>query len=300
MESQIQQNSPQAWLLAARPKTLAAAVTPVIIGSALAFYEHTFSFIPALCCLLFAMAMQISANLINDLFDYLKGADRADRLGPPRVTAQGWVSVRAIKIAIILVIAAGCAAGLPLVYFGGWAMPAVAALCVLSAYCYSSGPYPLAYNGLGDAAVVIFFGVVPVGFTFYVQAQDWTWLVTLLGAATGLVVNTLLVLNNYRDRDTDRLSGKHTLIVLFGEGFGRYLYLLSGVAAVLLVWAASFKIGNYFIAACLSLYLLPHIITWRKMIKIREGSALNILLGETSRNMLLFALLLLLSLVYFK
>jgi len=288
----IKTNSPQVWLLASRPKTLAAAVTPVLIGSALAVYYSAFHWIPALCCLFFAMSMQIAANLINDLFDYLKGADRADRLGPERVTAQGWVSVRAIKIAIVLVLTFGCLAGLPLIYFGGWQMIVVGALCVLFAYFYTSGPFPLAYNGLGDVAVVIFFGIVPVGFTFYVQANDWTTLVTLLGIATGLVVNTLLVLNNYRDRDTDRLSNKKTLIVRFGEQFGLYLYLSSGVFAVLFAWIAFLNIGNYSAAALVSLYLLPHFITWRKMLKIREGSALNALLGETSRNMICFALLL--------
>jgi 1,4-dihydroxy-2-naphthoate octaprenyltransferase len=288
----IKQNSLQAWLLATRPKTLAAALTPVLVGSALSFYNDSFVLIPALCCLLFAMAMQIAANLINDLFDFLKGADRSDRLGPERVTAQGWVSVRAIKIAIVLVVALGCAAGLPLLYYGGWEMLIVGAICVLFAYCYTSGPYPLAYNGLGDVAVVIFFGIVPVGFTFYVQTGNWNTLVTLLGAATGLVINSLLVLNNYRDRETDQLSGKRTLIVLFGETFGRYLYLFSGMAALVLVWIAFLYEGHYLLALPVSFYLLPHFITWRKMIRIREGAALNTLLGETSRNMLLFAVLL--------
>ncbi len=299
LHSVLKTNSLQAWLLATRPKTLAAAVAPVVVGSALAVHYAAFSLMPALCCLFFAMAMQIAANLINDLFDFLKGADGADRLGPERVTAQGWVSVGAIKTAIIIVILTGCVAGLPLLFFGGWQMLWVGALCVLFAYCYTSGPFPLAYNGLGDAAVVLFFGVVPVGFTFYVQAQEWTAFVTLLGIATGLVVNTLLVLNNYRDRDTDRLSGKKTLIVRFGACFGACLYLLSGVSAVGLVWLAFWNSGNWLTLALVSFYLLPHFITWRKMLKIRNGKALNALLGETSRNMLLFALLLSFALVGF-
>ncbi|MDR1698511.1 MAG: 1,4-dihydroxy-2-naphthoate octaprenyltransferase [Prevotellaceae bacterium] len=299
-EKLVARNSLQAWLLASRPKTLAAAVAPVLIGSALAVYYNAFLWIPALCCLFFAMAMQIAANLINDLFDYLKGADREDRLGPERVTAQGWVAVPAIKTAIVLVVLLGCLSGLPLLYYGGWQMMIVGAVCVLFAYCYTSGPFPLAYNGLGDAAVVVFFGIVPVGFTFYVQAKDWTFLVTLLGIATGLVVNTLLVLNNYRDRDTDRRSHKRTLIVRFGERFGVWLYFLSGVLAVALVWTAFAGIGRYAAPALVSLYLLPHFITWHKMLRIREGSALNALLGETSRNMLFFALLLFLALIICK
>jgi 1,4-dihydroxy-2-naphthoate octaprenyltransferase len=288
----IKQNSLQAWALAIRPKTLAAAVAPVVVWAALAKNVGTFDWFPAIACLIFAVSMQIAANLINDLFDYLKGSDRTDRLGPERVTSQGWVSVSAMKFAIVLVIALGCLAGLPMIHYGGWAMLAVGAVCAVFAYAYTSGPFPLAYHGLGDVAVVIFFGVVPVGFTFYVQTQNWTPQVTLFGVAVGLVVNTLLVLNNFRDRDADRLSGKRTLIVLFGKRFGSCLYLFSGVIAVLFVWL-SFLMNNDFISpAAVSFYLLPHIFTWRKMIKIQEGTALNKLLGETSRNMLLFAFLL--------
>ncbi len=297
--SNIKTNSTQAWLLAARPKTLAAAVVPVLVGCALAYHYDKFQWLPALACLFFAMLMQVAANLINDLFDYLKGCDGEDRLGPLRATAQGWISGSAMKKGIFLTIALACAAGSTLIYYGGWEMILVGCFCAVFAYFYTSGPYPLAYNGLGDVAVIVFFGLVAVGFTCYVQTLFWTREIVFSGLATGMVVNTLLVLNNYRDRDTDRKAGKRTVVVRFGEPFGRYLYFFSGVLAVLIVCIIfPFETGFEFTYKTFSLpfltllYLLPHFFTWRKIGKIRTGKALNALIGETSRNMLFFALLL--------
>jgi len=147
---------------------------------------------------------------------------------------------------------------------------------------------------LGDVAVIVFFGLVAVGFTCYVQTLAWTWLIVFSGLATGMVVNTLLVLNNYRDRDTDRKAGKRTVVVRFGEPFGRYLYLFLGVLAVFIACAIRFsdypiiRLSDYLTI----LYLILHFFTWRKIGKIRSGKALNALIGETSRNMLFFAILL--------
>jgi len=296
---QLTTTSAQAWLLATRPKTLAAAVVPVLVGCALAYHYYEFQWIPALACLFFAMLMQVAANLINDLFDFLKGCDGEDRSGPLRATAQGWISTSAMKRGIFLTIVLACAIGSTLIYYGGWEMILVGCFCAVFAYFYTSGPYPLAYNGLGDVAVIVFFGLVAVGFTFYVQALFWTKLVVFSGLAIGMVVNTLLVLNNYRDRDTDRKAGKRTVVVRFGEPFGRYLYLFSGVAAVLIVCVVfasekdpEFTFVNILVPFLISFYLIPHFFTWRKIGKIRAGKALNSLIGETSRNMLFFALLL--------
>ncbi len=295
----IKPNSPKAWLLAARPKTLAAAVVPVMVGCALAYYYGKFQWIPALACLFFAMLMQVAANLINDLYDFMKGCDGEDRLGPLRATAQGWISTRAMKRGIFLTIALACAVGSALIYYGGWEMILVGCFCAFFAYFYTSGPYPLAYNGLGDVAVIVFFGVVAAGFTCYVQTLFWTRAISFSGLATGMVVNTLLVLNNYRDRDTDRRAGKRTVVVRFGEPFGRYLYLFSGVLAVFivcLVFPFEKGIAWTFREICLPfltlLYLIPHFLTWRKIGEIKTGKSLNMLIGKTSRNMLFFALLL--------
>ena len=302
--NEIKTNSAKAWMLAARPKTLAAAVVPVLVGCALAYYYGAFQWVPALACLFFAMLMQIAANLINDLFDYLKGSDGEDRVGPLRATAQGWISIPAMKRGIFLVVLLACLIGSTLIFYGGWQMILVGCFCAVFAYFYTSGPYPLAYNGLGDVAVIIFFGLVAVGFTCYVQTLCWTKMIVFSGLATGLVVNTLLVLNNYRDRDTDRKSGKRTVVVRFGETFGRYLYLFSGVLAVLIISVvfpfeedAEFTYRSFCIPFFTVFYLIPHFLTWRKITKIKGGKALNMLLGETSRNMLFYALLLSLGLI---
>ena len=279
------------WILAARPKTLSAAITPVATGSAIAYYYGGFRLIPALACLFFAVLMQIAANLINDLYDYLKGSDGEDRLGPARATAQGWITVPAMKRGIALTLFLACLTGSTLIAYGGWEMILVGIFCLLFAWFYTSGPYPLAYNGLGDVAVIVFFGWIAVGFTAYVQTLSWSLLVWGIGLATGLVINTLLILNNYRDRETDKRAGKRTLVVRFGECFGRYFYLISGVLAGLVASVIFWIEASSLLALLPLFYLFPHYLTWKKVGKIREGKPLNALIGETSRNMLFFALL---------
>ena len=307
-QMEVKVNSLKAWLLASRPKTLAAAVAPVMVGLALAYnYYPSIRWVPALACLFFAMMMQIAANLINDLYDFLKGSDGEDRLGPLRATAQGWITPSAMKKGIFVVVALACLVGSTLIFYAGWEMVLVGAFCAVFAYFYTSGPYPLAYNGLGDVAVVVFFGIVAVGFTNYVQWLHWSSLVTGIGLMTGVVVNTLLILNNYRDRDTDKKSGKRTVVVLLGEAFGRYFYLASGLMAAFFAFGLiafnlfgeeklSFPYGIYLSLSFLA-YSFLHVSTWRKLSKIREGVALNALIAETSRNMLVFSLLVSIDLV---
>lgn len=291
MTDPIRTNSRQAWLLATRPKTLSGAAVPVLIGCALAHATGHFAWTPALLCLGFAFGMQIDANLINDLFDYLKGSDGEDRLGPERACAQGWITPRAMKQGIALTTLLACLCGLGLLAYGGAGLILLGALCVLFAFLYTAGPYPLAYHGWGDVLVLIFFGFVPVGGTYYVMAHDWNPPVCIAALACGLVVDTLLMVNNYRDREQDARNGKRTLIVRCGARIGGLLYLLPGVLAVLLslfLW----RYGYLWAAILPWLYLPVHIHTWRKMLRIGQGKALNLILGETSRNMLLFSLLL--------
>jgi 1,4-dihydroxy-2-naphthoate octaprenyltransferase len=304
VDQAVKKNSLKAWILAARPKTLAAATVPVIVGSSLAFFYHSFQWIPSVVCLLFAVLMQIAANLINDLFDYLKGTDGEDRLGPLRATAQGWISVPSMKKGIFFVVSLACLIGLTLVRYGGWEMILVGMFCAVFAFLYTAGPYPLAYKGLGDIAVVIFFGLIAVGVTCFIQTAMWTSVIIMTGIATGLVINTLMILNNYRDRFTDQKSGKKTLLVRFGGTFGRYFYLFSGITAVVIIFIEFtgeiyFTSNDYELKTktlCIPLfsllYLVPHYLTWKKMCRIREGKALNKLIGETSRNMIIFAVLL--------
>lgn len=288
---EVKRNSLRAWILAARPKTLTGAITPVMIGTALATMDGYFQWLPALICCLFACLMQIAANFINDLFDYLKGTDREDRLGPERACAQGWISPRAMRTGIIITIALACLIGSALLFFAGWELMFVGIVCVLFAFLYTTGPYPLSYNGWGDVLVIVFFGFIPVGGTYYVQALTWTPDVTVASLICGLLIDTLLVVNNYRDREADARSGKRTVIVRFGEKFGRYFYLILGlIAALLCLWFI--HAGHYYAALLPQLYLILHFLTWKKMVKIYSGKKLNSILGETSRNMLLMGILL--------
>ena len=292
----VQTNSIKAWILAARPKTLAAAATPVLLGCALAHTDGAFQWIPALLCFLFAFSMKIDANLINDYYDYLKGSDREDRLGPERACAQGWITLSAMKKGMIFTTLLSCFWGLLLLRYCGWEMIPVGLLCVLFAFLYTAGPYPLAYHGWGDVLVIVFFGFVPVGCTYYTMAHDWTWNVTIACAACGLVSDMLLMLNNYRDREQDKVSGKRTLVVRFGEPAGRWAYLMLGIIAVGL--CAYYALHGLLTASLLPLlFLIPHFTTWRQMVRIFQGKGLNIVLGKTARNIVLFGILLSLGLI---
>ena len=292
----VKTNSIKAWILAARPKTLAAAATPVLLGCALAYTAGAFQWIPAILCFLFAFSMQIDANFINDYYDYLKGSDREDRLGPERACAQGWITLSAMKKGMIFITLLSCFWGLLLLRYCGFEMIPVGLLCVLFAFLYTAGPYPLAYHGWGDILVIVFFGFVPVGCTYYTMAHDWTWNVTIACAACGLVSDLLLMLNNYRDREQDKISGKRTLIVRFGEKAGRYAYLALGILAVGL--CAFYAFNGYLMASLLPvLFLILHFTTWREMVRIYQGKELNIVLGKTARNIVVFGLLLSIGLI---
>lgn len=285
----VAKNSTKAWLLAARPKTLAAGSVPVLVASALAASMGRFQLVPAVLCLLFALLAQVASNFANDYFDFVKKTDNEDRLGPARAVASGWIDPHQMLIGLAVTITVACLFGLGLIYYGGWAMVLVGVVSVISLLAYTAGPWPLAYHGLGDLFVLVFFGFVAVVFTYYVQTGSFHPYAFVTGAMVGLQAVNILVLNNYRDRDTDKASGKKTTIVLLGEPFGRWFYLANGFAACLLgflLWPVSFW------AALLPLlYLWPHYTTWRKLVAIRQGKALNSLLWETSRNLLLLGLL---------
>lgn len=287
----IRKNSPKAWFLASRPKTLAAGATPVIVASALAFHDGVFRGLPALICLIFAVLAQVISNFANDYFDDRKGSDNEERLGPKRAVAEGWIAPRTMLFVTLGLCVLNSALGLTLLFYGGWFLILVGAAVVIFALAYSGGPYPLAYHGWGDLCVFVFFGIVPVGFTYYVQSQTWPLSVTICGAAVGLVVINILVANNYRDRFSDAQAGKKTTIVLFGERFGRYFYLANGIVAVALCqW---FWCESAVLAATLpAIYLIFHIVTWRKMVVIGSGRELIPILEQTARNVLIFGLLL--------
>ena len=293
----VKVNSLNAWFLAIRPKTLTGAVIPVMMGTSLALHDATVSWLPALGCLLFACAMQVAANFINDLYDFLKGTDRADRLGPERACAQGWITPEAMKAGIGVTLLLAAAAGLSVLWCvwshlpcGGWELVVLGAICMLFAFLYTT---LLSYKGWGDLLVLFLFGLVPVCGTYYVQGFTITTNLLMTGLMCGVSIDTLLVVNNYRDREQDAVSGKRTLIVRYGEPFGRYLYLGLGIACWLIALLMTLRglLSTDQLVWASSPYLLLHITTWRKMVRIRQGRKLNAILGETSRNMLLMGLL---------
>ena len=241
--------------------------------------------------------MQVAANFINDLYDFLKGTDRADRLGPERACAQGWITPEAMKAGIGVTLLLAAAAGLSVLWCvwshlpcGGWELVVLGAICMLFAFLYTT---LLSYKGWGDLLVLFFFGLVPVCGTYYVQGFTITTNLLMTGLMCGVSIDTLLVVNNYRDREQDAVSGKRTLIVRYGEPFGRYLYLGLGIACWLIALLMTLRglLSTDQLVWASSPYLLLHITTWRKMVRIRQGRKLNAILGETSRNMLLMGLL---------
>ena len=276
MSGAVKTNSVRAWVLAARPKTLAGAATPVIMGGACAWMwlnsdwmlpAEAFDWTAFALCMLFAWIMQIDANFVNDYFDFKKGCDTERRLGPKRACAQGWITPGAMKTGILVTTVLACATGLPLIWKGGPWMLAVGAACVLFCFLYTT---KFSRLGLGDVLVLVFFGIVPVGFTFYLQTGVWTIEATLAGLGCGLAVDCLLMVNNYRDRDEDAGQGKKTIVVRLGGHW----------AVIKPVWHA----------APLLLYAVLHLVTARRMSRA-DGAALNPFLGKTSRNFFLLSLL---------
>ena len=297
----IKTDSLKAWLLAARPKTLAGAAVPVMIGVAWAwvdareYAEGTFSWVAATLCLLFAFIMQIDANFINDFFDFVNGADdKETRLGPPRACTQGWVKLDSMKKAIAVTTCIACVTGLPLVFYGGLEMVLIGLLCVVFCFLYTTS---LSYLGLGDVLVLVFFGIVPVCITYYVQLHTCTWQVFLASVACGLVIDGLLLVNNFRDRDNDKAVGKNTLVVRIGEKASLNLYLGVGVVACLI--GSVFWVNGHVLAFLLPLlYLVLHFFTYLKIKRIHQGKMLNVCLGETARNIFVYGLMLAFGLLF--
>jgi 1,4-dihydroxy-2-naphthoate polyprenyltransferase len=210
------------WLLAARPKTLSAAVVPVMIGTALAAHEPPgITWWVFFCALAGAVLIQVATNLINDVIDFRKGADTVERLGPTRVTQAGLISAESVMQGAWLCLFGAALFGIPLIYRGGWPVIVIGLASIAAAYAYTGGPYPLAYHGMGEIFVMIFFGLVAVGGTFYIHSLQLTPSAILGGVAAGALSTVLLVVNNLRDIETDRRSNKRTLVARFGETFAR-------------------------------------------------------------------------------
>lgn len=295
----IKTNSAQAWLLAARPVTLTCAAAPILVALANAWHDQKnigegFAWIPAILCMLFAFIMQIDANFINDYFDFVRGVDREDRLGPKRACAEGWITPSAMRTGIALTTLIACLTGMPLIWYGGTEMIAIGIACVLFSFLYTT---TLARRGLGDVLVLLFFGLVPVGITYYIQTQAMTTATVFLALSIGLATDTLLVVNNYRDRDTDLVSGKRTLVILIGARNTERLYLGLGIMACLCCIPLYME-GKRMALVFSLVYLIPHVLTWRKMVSINQGKQLNEVLGATARNIFFLGILISIGLLF--
>ncbi len=305
-ETNVRVNSLKAWILAARPKTLTGAAVPVMIGIACAVAMYGWCgirVVPAVLCMLFALIMQVDANFVNDYFDFMKGTDDEQRLGPKRACAQGWITASAMRSGLFVTTLLACIVGLPLVYYGGWEMIMVGLACVVFCFLYTIS---FSYIGLGDLLVLVFFGIVPVCMTYWLTAPPTAltsipFAVVLMSIACGLIIDTLLVVNNYRDIDNDRRAGKLTLIVRIGERGGLVLYLMLGlvgtilaiVGVVLLDWH-----DGQWTQSLLIIYTPFHTWAFNEMRSIRKGAELNLVLGMTARNMFIFGLLASAALVF--
>ncbi|HEY4300583.1 MAG TPA: 1,4-dihydroxy-2-naphthoate polyprenyltransferase [Candidatus Didemnitutus sp.] len=290
------------WIEAARPKTLAAAVVPVLVGTAAAASDGRADLTAAVICLVFGLLVQVGTNFANDYYDFVQGADRADRVGPRRAVASGLIPPRVMRGAMIAVLAAAFLSGLVLLwhYAGGrsgladgrgWWLLALGIVCIFCAVTYTGGPYPLGYNGLGDVFVFVFFGLVAVNTTYFVQAGGFGFDAVVASVAIGLLAANILVANNYRDAETDALAGKRTLVVRFGRRFAAVQYAASNglaIACPVALWLVSGRLG-----VLLPVLLAPWI--WsltRRLARSREAREQIAILGGTAAALAAFGLLL--------
>lgn len=274
-----------------RLRTLPVSVAGVFAGTACAIAADMFDYVPAVLCLIFAVLAQIASNFGNEYFDYRAGIDRVGRSGPRRGVTEGDITPAAMRNATFGLLAVACCIGLSLIYWGGWWILLPGILIALGAMAYSAGPFPLSRNGLGEVAVIIFFGIAPVNLTFYLQSHCFDVPTLLLSLTVGLMGANVLLVNNYRDYEDDCAVGKRTLTVFVGRRITSALYLLNGLTAALLsipLWRTTGAMWGIAPAV----YAVLHTLLWRTVTR-RRGAQLNPLLGITAMLMLLYAVALL-------
>ncbi|MBR4882809.1 MAG: 1,4-dihydroxy-2-naphthoate octaprenyltransferase [Bacteroidales bacterium] len=286
------------WIEAMRLRTIPVSISGVLAGIACAIMNGSFKAMPALLCLLFAMLAQIASNFGNEYFDYKNGIDKKGREGFRRGVTEGEITPEAMKTATFATLALAAVTGCLMLLWGEWWMIPAGIGIGIFALAYSAGPYPLSHHGLGDIAVVLFFGVVPVTLTCWLQEGGWQSLGTSLplSIAIGLMAANVLIVNNYRDMDDDRQVNKKTTVVIFGRKIMGNVYLAGGIIAMALLLPL-FTVSPLYFFIAPTVYLLLHFKTWRKIIS-STGAALNPLLGETARNLLIFTVLLLLFSIF--
>jgi 1,4-dihydroxy-2-naphthoate octaprenyltransferase len=280
------------WVLAARLPTLTAAAAPVFVGTGVAIHDDVARLGPALAALLGALAIQVGANLANDVSDFRRGADTSARIGPPRVTQLGLLSQRHVLAGMWAAFGVATLAGLYLVAVAGWPVVAVGLASIAAALAYTGGPWPFGYRGLGEVFTFVFFGLVAVVGTYFVQAEEVTGGAVAAAVPVGLTVSAILMVNNIRDIETDAAAGKHTLAVIIGRAPSRWLFLAT--LALAYAWPAGLWIAGDFTAWVLLAWLsLPLAVPpVRAVLASTEGPALNAALRATARLHLLLGVLL--------
>ena len=278
------------WLIAIRIKTLPAAISPVILGTALAFHDGNSNSFILFMTLLAAVLIQIGANFANDVYDFEKGSDRADRLGPQRATQSGLISPTDMKKAMWKIFALAIGVGFYLAYVGGWPIVIIGLASIAAGISYTGGPYPLGYHGFGDIFVFLFFGLIAVPGTYYLQTGSVTEFSLWLGAVMGMLATAILVVNNLRDRDADIISGKKTLAVRFGETFSKIQFIL----LVMLPFLLPFHLWRQWnkMSFLLTLFTLPIAVHLIIQLFNNTGADLNKVLAGTARFLFIFTLLL--------
>lgn len=278
------------WLIASRPRTLLAAFVPVMVGSAVAFNEGKLNIIFSLAALICSVLIQVGTNFTNDLYDYLKGSDTVKRKGPRRVLASGLISANEIKTAILITFLTAFLIGLYLVYHGGIVILVIGVVSILAGMAYTAGPYPLAYNALGDLFVFMFFGIVGTVGTYYLHTKELSLISFISSIPVGALVTNILVVNNYRDADEDKLSGKKTLAVKFGKNFSRYqfIFLIFISFLIPLLLFLFFGASIFIFLPYLTLPIAYKVIT---MIYTLDGTQLNQTLELTAKLSAIYGLL---------
>lgn len=274
------------WVLASRPKTLLASISPVLIGSAFAFRESKFTFWIFLCTMLFGIFIQVGTNLANDYFDAQKGADNKNRKGPVRVTQAGLIPPNRVRLAFIITFLAALLIAIPLAIVGGPLIWIFMVLSITFGYLYTGGPIPLAYIGLGEVFVLIFFGPVACLGSYYLQTLSWNFQVFSLGMGLGLISTALLVVNNLRDIDEDEKAGKKTLAVRFGKGFAKAEYIFC--------ITCGFAISLSFLTPVFWIIVIPMLPLFSRLFKeIHNYTAfqLNATLAKTSALIALYTII---------
>jgi 1,4-dihydroxy-2-naphthoate polyprenyltransferase len=280
----------QNWLLASRPKTLLAAFVPVMVGSALAVSLAKFNPLVSVVALVCSVLIQIGTNFTNDLYDYLKGADTENRKGPQRVLASGLISVKEIKLGIFLTFLTAFILGLYLVYVGGVIILIIGILSILAGLAYTAGPYPLAYKGLGDIFVFMFFGLIGTMGTFYLHTNELSIPAFLSSIPVGSLITNILVVNNYRDIEEDRLAGKFTLAVKLGKTFTQYQFVFLLVVSFLTPLAL-FIFYDFRFWIFLPYLTLPVVYKITRMIFTQDGTHLNNTLELTAKLSAIYGVL---------